>query len=199
VQEVSAELIRLCLEGDREALTKLVCHYQGRVFDVVGRMTPDRALAEDLAQEAFLHALRSLRLYRAERGPFSSWLFAILRNLLRDHHAREEVRRRGLRLLTHGAAQASGLPGAERRLLAQEACALLEREVGRLPEELRLALVLRVHQRLPYEEIARVLGVETGTAKSRVHRARAALREALAPLLGAAVEDGARSAEGRKT
>ena len=183
MEEIPPKVICDCLAGDREAMGELVRHYQGRVFDILGRMTADRALAEDLAQEAFLRAIARLRLYRPERGPFSSWLFAIVRNLLRDHLARETVRRRGLRLLGSGGDGRSGEPAPERRVQTREIRGLVETEVERLPEEQRLALVLRVHQRLSYEEIARVTGVRIGTAKSRVARARSALRAALAPRL----------------
>jgi len=188
MQEVKGEVIRACQRGSRAAFAEVVGVYGAAVHRTVYRMTRDTALAEDLAQEAFLRAFLHVRRFDPKRGPFSTWLFTIVRNLCRSHLTREMLRSRVFRVL-EGQGSAAEPPRQRARLLDEEAEGLLRHSLEDLPPDYRLAFLLRAYEHLPYAEIARVLGVRTGTAKSRVHRARSRLREALKPYLTETARD----------
>ena len=154
-------------EGDIDAFEELVRLYQADVWRFAYHMTRDRALAEDVTQEAFLRAFRFVRGFRGD-SRFSSWLFRIARNCAVDAiRARrlEEVRDPPERPLAAGAA---------------EARAELHAALAAVSEEHREPFLLIEVFGLSYREAADVLGVRVGTVKSRMHRARAAMMRALA-------------------
>lgn len=182
MREIETDTIRACQAGDRGAFRLVVETYSASVLKILRRMTRNPAVADDLAQEAFLRAFLHIRRFNPERAPFSTWLFTIVRNLCRSHLARETARREALRLLEEESGGSRRSQQA-RILLHREAEALLRSEMEALPADFRLAFLLRVYEQLPYARIADVLGVRTGTAKSRVHRARRLLREALLPYI----------------
>lgn len=179
--------------GDAGAFETLVRRYQGWVFTLALRMVGDRAEAEDLAQEIFLKAYRGLKGFKGA-SRFSTWLYAIA-----SHHCLNHLEARRRQPHHHGRggerpdAAADDPPAIER--LADEAPradALLERadrarivqaELAHLTEEHRIILVLREIQGLSYEEIAATLGLEPGTVRSRLHRARMEMKARLAPRL----------------
>ena len=179
--------------GETGAFEALVRRYQGWVFTLALRMVGDRAEAEDLAQDVFLKAYRGLRGFKGA-SRFSTWLYAIA-----SHHCLNHLKARGRRggLPRRGRdnpATGDDLPALVDRLPdgAPRADALLERadlvrivqaEMAHLTEEHRMVLILRDIQGLPYEEIARTLGVELGTVRSRLHRARMEMKARLAPHL----------------
>lgn len=168
--------------GDVEAFETLVRRYQGWVFTMALRMVGNRAEAEDVAQEVFFKAYRGLAAFQGA-SRFTTWLYAIA-----SHHCLNHMKARGRR----GAFRGSDAPAAVERLPdgAPRADALLERaefarivqaEMAHLTEEHRLILVLRDIQGLSYEEIARTLGLELGTVRSRLHRARMEMKARLTP------------------
>lgn len=180
--------------GDAGAFETLVRRYQGWVFTLALRMLGDRAEAEDMAQEIFLKAYRGLRGFKGA-SRFSTWLYAIA-----SHHCLNQLEARRRQPHHHGRGgarpdAAGDDPPACVDLLADErprADALLERadqariiqaEVAHLTEDHRIILVLRDIQGLSYEEIAKILGVELGTVRSRLHRARMEIKARLAPHL----------------
>lgn len=161
--------------GDRDALRAIVVAHQDAVYRLLLRLGGDRELARDLAQDAFVKAFAALGGFRPG-APMRPWLFRIANNLFLDH-----VRRRhpeSLDALHEGGAEA----GAEDPALARlgEGMALAE-ALASLPVNWRQALVLRHDDDLSYEEIAEVLGVPIGTAKTWLFRGRERLRALLAP------------------
>ena len=163
--------------GDAPAFEELVMTYQHRVFGVALRMLGNRAEAEDVAQEAFVRAHRALGAFRGD-AKLSTWLYAITSRLCLNRLASGERRmaRQGedalLRLSDAG-------PRPDAALERRELETALGRAIAELPEDRRIVVVLRDIEGLSYEEIAQVLELELGTVRSRLHRARAELKEKL--------------------
>jgi len=163
--------------GDRQAFAQLVRRHQERVFRFVLRMLGSREEAMDLTQETFLKAYRALPGWRPE-ARFATWLFQIARNATLDL-----LRRRQLVEFVPLDADAPGeaacephdaAPLPEERLADRQRIGLLERALGALPAGQREILLLRELEDMSYAEIAATLGVNEGTVKSRLARARAA-------------------------
>jgi RNA polymerase sigma-70 factor (ECF subfamily) len=163
--------------GDAPAFEELVMTYQHRVFGVALRMLGNRAEAEDVAQEAFVRAHRALGEFRGD-AKLSTWLYAITSRLCLNRLASGERRltRQGedalLRLSDAG-------PRPDAALERRELETALGQAIAELPEDRRIVVVLRDLEGLSYEEIAQVLELTLGTVRSRLHRARADLKEKL--------------------
>ncbi|HHY36304.1 MAG TPA: sigma-70 family RNA polymerase sigma factor [Firmicutes bacterium] len=180
-----AELVRRCRQGQQAAFAELVERYEKKVYNLAYRMLGDGEEARDLAQEAFLKAYYALPDFRGE-STFSTWLYRITTNLCLD-----VLRRRKNNiafsldepLQTEKGALARQLPaegeGPEGIVERQELRQLIQRLIDTLPPEQRLVLVMREFQDLTYEEIAAALQCSLGTVKSRLSRARRALKEKL--------------------
>jgi RNA polymerase sigma-70 factor (ECF subfamily) len=189
-----SELVARAKQGDRGAFDVLVERYTPFVFNLALRITGSREEAEDCVQEAFLRAFSSLRKFR-EEAAFSTWLYRVAVNVAND--ASRRLKRLPLRESELARTDDDASPEldrlgaqAERTTESPEASAVevQRREVvvaavRALPEHHRAVVVLYDFQGLSYEEIGRVLGVQVGTVKSRLNRARLALKELLAPHL----------------
>jgi RNA polymerase sigma-70 factor, ECF subfamily len=160
--------VRRARGGDRVAFEDLVRAHQADVYRLALHLVRDPPTAEDVTQEAFVHAYRSLRRFRGG-SKFSTWLFRITRNCAVD-----AIRRRERRRTYELAAQEPEAPVEEPSLRLA-----LEQAIGSLAPDVREPFVLIEVLGLSYEEAAVVLGIPRGTIKSRMHRARKALVEAL--------------------
>ena len=161
--------------GDPRAFEELVAGHQHRVFGVALRMLNDTAEAEEIAQETFLRAHRSLAEFRGD-AKLSTWLYAIASRLCLNRltSSDRKVARPGEETLLRVADdRASPEAEAERGELE----AALHRAIAELSEDRRIVVVLRDLQGLSYEEIAAALDLELGTVRSRLHRARMDLKE----------------------
>jgi RNA polymerase sigma-70 factor (ECF subfamily) len=163
--------------GDATAFEELVITYQHRVFGVALRMLGNAAEAEEVAQEAFIRAHRALGDFRGD-AKLSTWLYAITSRLCLNRLASGERRlaRQGEDTLLR---LADANPRPDAALEHRELETALGRAIAELPEDRRIVVVLRDLEGLSYEEIARVLELELGTVRSRLHRARADLKEKL--------------------
>jgi RNA polymerase sigma-70 factor (ECF subfamily) len=139
---------------------------------VAARMLGDRAEAEDLAQDVFVKAYHSLGDFHGE-AQFATWLYRITANSCLNYRKKRQRERQFKTDLTDLAP--FGLNGAssphavlERRQLKEQ----LEKSIRALPEDQRIVLILRDVEGLSYEDIAGCLGIELGTVRSRLHRAR---------------------------
>ncbi|MCK6210019.1 RNA polymerase sigma factor SigE [Georgenia sp. EYE_87] len=158
---------------------QIVVEHSPRVYRLAYRLTGNKADAEDLTQETFVRVFRSLHKY--EPGNFEGWLHRITTNLFLDQaRRRTRVRMDPIGEATERlpAAHDSGEPerGFEHAHLDLDVQAALDA----LPPKYRAAVVLCDIEGLSYEEIAATLGIKMGTVRSRIHRARAMLRDQLA-------------------
>ena len=166
-----AEAVRRCLAGDVDAFTRIVEHWQGPLYRLALRFTNDREAAEDLCQEAFLHAFRGLRTWRGE-ARFSTWLIALATNVFRSH-----ARRRPPPAPTElSGALEPAAPAAEDDADRREQ---VRRAVNALPARYRDALHLFYFHGSDVAAAAASLGVPEGTLKARLARGRRLLKQAL--------------------
>jgi len=178
--------------GTPGAFEEVVTSYQDRIYNTCWRMTGSIADAEDLTQEVFLRALRAAETFRAGSSVYT-WLFRIAVNLAISHRRKRRLRAvASLEGLNEGGASGRDLVDAAAVDPAETAARhdlgeAVARALGTLDVDERAIVVLRDIEGLSYAELADVLEVPLGTVKSRVHRARAALRAATDRLIGAAV------------
>ena len=167
--------------GEPRAFEELVTTFQHRVFAVALRMLGSRAEAEEAAQEAFLRAHRGLAGFRGD-AKLSTWLYAITSRvcLTRLGSGERRIVRSSEDVL---ARLPDGYADPAARVERQELEVALHRAISELGDDRRIVLVLRDLEGLAYEEIAEVLALELGTVRSRLHRARAELRDKLEKLL----------------
>jgi RNA polymerase sigma-70 factor, ECF subfamily len=165
-------LVQRCLAGDQTAMLALVGRYQNQVFGLCYRMLGQRQDAEDMAQETFVRALRSLRQWDAQRE-FLPWLLAIAGNRCRTCLAQRMRRPGSTPLVEHLPDRRTD--GKPARHLAEE----VQRALTRLRKEYRLAFMLFHQEELSYAEIGAALKCPLGTVKTWVHRARRELVETL--------------------
>src|SRR5689334_15642295 len=192
------ELLRKAQQGDRAAYGQLVIAYQDRLYNAILRLVGDREEARELTQEAFMRGLQKIDSFRGDASPYT-WLFRIAVNLAISH-LRKVHRFRVFSLdRPSGSAagngryssddQASSLverivrdggPGAPpERLESRERDQAVLSALGRLDAEYRAVLVMRDIEGFDYQQMADILGLPLGTLKSRLFRARLALRDEL--------------------
>jgi RNA polymerase sigma-70 factor (ECF subfamily) len=175
-------LITLFQNGERDAFRVLVQRYQARVKNLIHSIFHEAEAVDDLAQEVFIKAYEALPQFRFQSS-FFTWLYRIAVNKARDELRRRKIRR----ILSLQALLESGDHELGSRLAIEprddETQELITSALGLLPEKFRVAVVLKEIEGLSYEEIAEVLQCEVGTVKSRLFRARVALRNILKPYL----------------
>jgi RNA polymerase sigma-70 factor (ECF subfamily) len=167
VREPEPEIIGRARDGDLRAFESLVRDYQADLWRFAYHLTRDRALADDVTQEAFLKAYRAIGSYRGQ-AKFSSWLLRIARNCAIDAYRKT---RRETPVADHddlGAGPVRAPASSEDRLRIDQA-------LRRLPMPLREPFVLIEVLGFTYREASAILGTRIGTVKSRMHRARSLL------------------------
>lgn len=186
------QLIERARSGDGAAAGEIVERYQRRIFTLCVRILGDTDAAEELTQETLVKALTGLERFDG-RSKLGTWLHRIATNACYSRIRSDRVRSRG-RVAWPETAEPQARPGVKRAdevLDAGQRRRLVSLALDQIQPEHRVVLVLRDVQGLEYEQVAEVLGVPIGTIKSRLFRARAALREAVERL-----EAGSPNAEG---
>ncbi|HEX2865153.1 MAG TPA: RNA polymerase sigma factor [Deinococcales bacterium] len=176
---MDAALLNRLRAGDQEGWESVIGEHQDRILGYLFHLEGSYNEALDLCQETFFRAWRGIDTFRAGEE-FLPWLYTIARNTQIERH-----RRKSHPQFSIDEAQETGFEPVERRAGPQERAEENEEQervhvaLATLPEEYREAVVLRFMDDLPYEEIARIQGVATGTAKSRVFRGKELLARAL--------------------
>lgn len=172
-----AEIVAAVLGGDGERFGELVTRHRDRVYRFVVVKVKDRTVAEDLAQDTFVEAYRSLARFDG-RSRFSTWLCGIALNITRNYLNRSPERKHSFAPVTVMDTMASPASSPLEDTLRAERLASLERLLDALPADLREPLLMVTLDELSYEEAGQLLGIPAGTVKSRVFRARRELRTA---------------------
>ncbi len=189
VNQVSKSLDELLVErakrGDVEAFEQLISQYQRKVYNFAYRQTGNHEDASDVAQEAFIRAYSSLPEFRGDSS-FATWLFRIVNNACLDE-LRKRKRKRVTSLdeplaledgeMDRQLAVADSDSSPEQALEREEIQRAVQQSINELDEEYRVVIVMRDIQGYSYNEIADTLGINLGTVKSRLNRARNALKE----------------------
>jgi RNA polymerase sigma-70 factor (ECF subfamily) len=167
------QLVQLARTGDGGAICTLYQRHARRVFAVVRRMSGDDALAEDWAQEAWVRVIRALPNFRGE-SQFSTWVHR--RAVTRARPGRPPPAPKAGRETVMDDSHAARPAGGDALLKLK-----LERAMDRLPDGMRRVLVLHDVEGYTHEEIGEMLGVNPGTCKSQLFKARAKMRTLLSP------------------
>lgn len=185
MQEKEYDLVRRAMKGNEPAFEALVRMYERQVFAYAYRLLSNHQDAEEVTQDVFVKLWRTLGSFRWESS-FSTWILVITRNtatdlLRRRDEGTDPLWREGAEGEEYGVpiADASTDSNPEEAYLQKERVATVRRAIDALPSDFRDILCLRELQGLSYSEIAEVLSLEEGTVKSRINRARAALKKIL--------------------
>ena len=184
----ASEWVRRVLEGDLEAFRPLVQAYQDRLYSMALRFLRSAEDAEDMVQETFVRAYKNLAQFRQNQR-FSAWIFTICANLCKS-----TLRRR--KIVSFFSMEAAVTPsdeslkpqwaspeaGPEANLAQQRNLERLHKELLKLPDKLRLPLVLRTFDDMNDQEISRILGLSLSNVRVRIHRAKALLWERYQPV-----------------
>lgn len=179
-----AALIHRCAEGDDAACAELVAEHQRMVVQLAMNLLGDRDEALDLSQEVFLRVFRTIHRFRGQSS-LRTWIYRIAVNQARNKHRFWRRRHRAdqvsldQHIAAHGEFRSGGNTTPDRVLAQKELASQLQNALDALPFDQRTAIVLREVDGMSYEEIAFSLGVAVGTVKSRLTRARQALRNQL--------------------
>jgi RNA polymerase sigma-70 factor (ECF subfamily) len=179
---VDLKLVERSKEGDLAAFEELVRMYQKQIYNLGYRMMGNEEDASDITQEAFLKAYKSIKKFNA-KSSFGTWIYRIAVNVCIDELRKrkkaklypivhnDDLDEKGHKLVV----DTNDLP--EERMEKRETRKKVRQAINRLPEDHRAVIVLRDIQERSYQEIADILGLNIGTVKSRINRARSSLKE----------------------
>jgi len=186
-------LVQKWRQGDPNAIEQLVCKYQGRIYNLILKICSNPSDAAELTQDTFVKVIENIGKFESRSG-FYTWAFRIAVNLTLNYRKRkatvgftsldaelaagDEQARQGLAAILSDDKAPDPAQIAENR----ELCELIQKGIRKLDDEHRAIIVLRDIEGMDYAQIAGVLGTELGTVKSRLSRARAALRQILEAL-----------------
>lgn len=173
-----AELLAAAQAGHRDAFSDLVLRHQDRIYRLALKFVRRPDLAEDVAQRVFLNAYARLAEFKAEAA-FTTWLYRIAFN--ESVSTLRYEKRRRMAPIQEGAGEAPAVDGNPSEAMErEEARSRVQAALARIDPEDRALLLMREMEGLDYSRIAQVLEVPVGTVRSRLHRAREALRAELA-------------------
>ena len=179
------ELVKLSQNGDTNSFSALILPYEQRLFHHAYRMLSNEAEAEDAVQEALLKAWQKIHTYHGNAA-FSTWLYTILHRVCLDMLRKEKRRAPTISLNLRGKDEEEfalsipdSAPGPDEKVNQKAALRAVANAIDTLSDEHRTVIILRDIDGLDYDEIAKVTNTSLGTVKSRINRARLALRNIL--------------------
>ena len=192
--EAEAKLVERLLARDERAFNELVLEFGGRIRSLVARMIGNPSEAEELTQEVFIQVFKAIGSFRGE-SKLSTWMYRIAVNLCKNRSKYLKARHAGKTDAIEDVAERADLQEVRGANVAQierpdemvagrQVEVIVQRAIQQLEESFRECLVLRDVEELSYEEIEQITGLALGTVKSRIHRARAQLRELVEKELG---------------
>ncbi|HZD60129.1 MAG TPA: sigma-70 family RNA polymerase sigma factor [Anaerolineae bacterium] len=173
-------IIQRYLAGDKGSFNELISRYERYIYNVTYRMTGNATDAADLTQEIFIHLHKKVTSFRGDAA-FSTWFYRLAVNYCKDWLRKES--RRVSTFDIDEVAVSDGGTGPSQHYEQKELQELVQSVITTLPEDQRIAIILRDLQGYNYEDIASITGVPVGTVKSRLARARGKLAEKLAPIM----------------
>lgn len=179
------KIIARCKQGDLSAFDELIHNYEKQVYSFAYRMTGNYDDANDIAGEAFIKVFQAIDTFRGDSN-FSTWLFRIVTNTFLDHRKRSKAHI-NVPLDEYIDLEESSVtrqiedpsPSPLDVLETGERNGVIQQAINSLPEYQRIMVLLFHTQGKSYDEIAEIVGLPIGTVKSRLNRARLALREKL--------------------
>lgn len=185
-REIDQQLVERAQRGDKQAFELLVIKYQRKLARLLSQFIRDAAEVEDVTQETFIKAYRSLSSFRGDSA-FYTWLYRIginaAKNFLVAQKRRASTTSNGIDIEDaenfEEASQLRDLDTPESELMSKQIAQTVHQTLHELPEELRTAITLREIEGLSYEEIANAMNCPTGTVRSRIFRAREAISDKL--------------------
>jgi len=181
----SAWLINECIAGNENAIEMFVRRYEANVFRFALSIVGDQAEANEITQETFLSALRSLKTYQ-EKNSLKAWLFTITLNHSRNHLRKQKIleRLKTAATILFQTEESRKQPSPEDTIIQDEKEALIWSELNKLDERHRIVMILRYFHELSISEISEILDVNEGTIHSRLHTARERLKSQLENIHG---------------
>lgn len=187
------EIVSLCKKGDTDAFEVLVNKYQKKMLNIAYRMIGDYEDACEIVQDAFVSAFKNMKHFR-EEARFSTWLYAIVVNLSKNRLKQVRVRGHREELTLDNPMNpddrqlkrepVSGEPSILENIEKRETREVVQECINSLDYEFREVIILRDIQGFSYEELSDMLKMKEGTVKSRIFRARDALKNCLKRVLG---------------
>jgi RNA polymerase sigma-70 factor (ECF subfamily) len=178
-----SQLIREIKDGNVQAYNELMRRYERKILAFIFHMLKSsqlEAMAEDLCNETFYKAYRSLSSFREIEASFSTWLYTIARNTVLSELRKHKSMQVSLDQSGHTPhASFDAMP--EQTILRNEKVSMVREAINSLPEKQRSALILREYDQLDYQEIANILGQTVSSVKSLLFRARASVKLQLEP------------------
>lgn len=177
--ELSDEmLVERARENDPDAFKRLVDKHKTKIYSIAYRLLGNHSDADDLAQETFIRAYRGLGKFKGQSS-FSTWLYRIMVNCCMDLWRRRKQRSRDLQLDEALLVENQGGEGARDAAELRELQSAVAEAIDSLPPKHRMALVLHEFDDMTHEDVARAMGCSVGTARSRLHYARAKMQQKL--------------------
>jgi RNA polymerase sigma-70 factor (ECF subfamily) len=169
-------LVEAAAGGDREAFDELVRRHQGAIVSLIRSLTGGAADAEDLAQDVFVRAWRSLSGFRAE-STFRTWLHRIAINVCLNRVAQKQPLGEPVDSTEH--LEDRRIEGAQHAMIREERAVVVRKAIASLPERQRATLILRTYHDMSHQEIADVLGSSVGAVKANFFHALKNLKKIL--------------------
>jgi len=185
-REIDQQLVERAQRGDKRAFDLLVVKYQRKLARLLSQFIRDAAEVEDVTQETFIKAYRSLSSFRGDSA-FYTWLYRIginaAKNFLVAQKRRASTTTNEFDIEVaenfEEGSQLRELNTPENELMSKQIAQTVHQTLQALPEDLRSAITLREIEGLSYEEIANIMNCPTGTVRSRIFRAREAIADKL--------------------